>query len=69
MDEKLPICAARDAPHQPGNQAPLPVGNGDQVRNAVDKANKRLYGKRAALHFRDSQPAKTEEVKIASVTD
>jgi integrase len=41
------------------------LGMADQVRNAVDKANKRLYGKRAALHFRDSQPPKTEEVKIA----
>jgi hypothetical protein len=38
----------------------------DQVRNAVDKANERLYGKRAALHFRDSQPSKTEVVKIAA---
>ena len=41
------------------------LGMADQVRNAVDKANKRLYGKRVALHFRDSQPPKTEEVKIA----
>jgi hypothetical protein len=41
------------------------LGMADQVRNAVDKANKRLYGNRAALHFRDSQPPKTEEVKIA----
>jgi hypothetical protein len=34
-------------------------------RNAVDKANKRLYGKRVAFHFRDSQAPKSEEVKIA----
>jgi hypothetical protein len=31
------------------------LGMANQVRNAVDKANKRLYGKRVALHFRDSQ--------------
>jgi hypothetical protein len=37
----------------------------DQVRNAVDKANKRLYGNRAALHFRDSRTRKSEEVTIA----
>ena len=41
------------------------LGMADQVRNAVDKANKRIYGKRAALHFRDSQAAKSEEVEIA----
>ena len=33
------------------------LGMADQVRDAVDKANKRLYGKPAPLHFRDSQPA------------
>src|SRR5450631_233010 len=41
------------------------AGMADQVRDAVDKANNRLYGKRAALHFRDSQPPKTQEEKIA----
>ena len=41
------------------------LGMADQVRNAVDKANKRLYGKRAALHFRDSRTLKKEEAKIA----
>ncbi len=41
------------------------LGMADQVRNAMDKTNKRLYGKRAALHLRDSQPPKLEEVKIA----
>jgi integrase len=41
------------------------LGMADQVRNAVDKSNKRLYGKRAALHFRDSQAPKSEEVKVA----
>ncbi len=41
------------------------LGMADQVRNAVDKANKRLYGKRAALHFRDSRTQKKEEAKIA----
>ncbi|MFZ1976131.1 MAG: hypothetical protein WAU89_25035 [Candidatus Acidiferrales bacterium] len=41
------------------------LGMADQVRNAADKANKRLYGKRVALHFRGSQAAKSEEVKIA----
>jgi hypothetical protein len=41
------------------------LGMADQVRNAVDKANKRLYGKRVALHFRDSQAAKREEVIVA----
>jgi hypothetical protein len=41
------------------------LGMADQVRNAVDKANKRLCGKRAALHFRDSHTRNSEEVKIA----
>jgi integrase len=41
------------------------LGMADQVRNAVDEANKRLYGKRQALHFRDSRRRKTKEVKIA----
>jgi hypothetical protein len=29
------------------------LGMAEQVRQAVDEANKRLYGKRSALHFRD----------------
>jgi integrase len=41
------------------------LGMADQVRNVVDKANNRLYEKRAALLFRDSQPPKAEEAKIA----
>ncbi len=41
------------------------LGMADQVRDAVDKANNRLYGKRAALHFRDSRTPKSKEVKIA----
>jgi integrase len=41
------------------------LGMADQVRNAVDKSNKRLYGKRQALHFRDSRRRKTMDVKIA----
>jgi integrase len=41
------------------------LGMAEQVRHAVNKANKRLYGKRAALHFRDSSPQKEEEKKIA----
>ena len=41
------------------------LGMAGPVRNAVDKANKRLYGKRVAFHFRDSQAAKSEKVRIA----
>jgi hypothetical protein len=41
------------------------LGMADQVRDAVDKANNRRYGKRAALHFRDSRTPKSKEVKIA----
>jgi integrase len=41
------------------------LGMADQVRDAVDKANNRLYGTRAALHFRDSRAPKSKEVKIA----
>jgi hypothetical protein len=40
------------------------LGMADQVPNAVDKANKRLYGKRAALHFCDSRTLKKEKAKI-----
>jgi len=41
------------------------LGMAEQVRHAVNKANKRLYGKRAALHFRDSSPQKDKEGKNA----
>ena len=41
------------------------LGMAEQVRQAVEKTNKRLYGKRAPLHFRDSLPQKGEEEKIA----
>jgi len=37
----------------------------EQVRQAVEKTNKRPYGKRAPLHFRDSLPKNEEEEKIA----
>ena len=37
----------------------------EQVRNAIDKANKRLYGKPQALHFRDSRTPKKEEALVA----
>jgi integrase len=40
------------------------LGMAEQVRQAVEKTNKRLYGKRAPLHFRSS-PQKEEEEKIA----
>ena len=40
------------------------LGMAEQVRQAVEKTNKRLYGKRAPLHFRDSLPQKEEEEKI-----
>jgi integrase len=41
------------------------LGMADQVRNAVDRANKKLYGKRGVLHFRDSPLPKKEETEIA----
>jgi integrase len=40
------------------------LGMADQVRSAVDKSNKRLYGKRQALHFRDTRRRKTKEARI-----
>jgi hypothetical protein len=42
------------------------LGIAGQVCNAVDKANKRLHGKRVELHFRDSPAPKSEEVEIAA---
>ena len=41
------------------------LGMADQVGNAVDRANKKLYGKRGVLHFRDSQAPEKEETQIA----
>jgi len=41
------------------------LGMADQVRKAVEKTNKRLYGKRAPLHFRDSLPQKGDQEKIS----
>ena len=41
------------------------LGMAEQVRQAVEKTNKRLYGKRAPLHFRDSLPPTEEVEKIA----
>ena len=43
------------------------LGMAEQVRQAVEKTNKRLYGRRAPLHFRDSLPQKGEEEKSLSV--
>ena len=40
------------------------LGMADQARKAVEKTNKRLYGKRAPLHFRDSSPQKGAEEKV-----
>ena len=37
------------------------LGMADQVRKAVEKANTRLYGRRRALHFRDSRAQNQEE--------
>ncbi len=41
------------------------LGMAEQVRQAVEKTNKRLYGKRAPLQFRDSLRVREEEEKIA----
>jgi hypothetical protein len=41
------------------------LGMAEQVREAVEKTNKRLYGKTAPLHFRDSSPQKGVEEKVA----
>ena len=42
------------------------LGMADEVRRAVDKANKRLYGKRKVLHFRDSSIRMKKEVAVAA---
>ena len=39
------------------------LGMADQVRKAVEKTNRRLYGKRTPLHFRDSSLRKEQEGK------
>jgi hypothetical protein len=41
------------------------LGMADQVRSAADKTSERLYGKPAALHFRDSRTSKREDAEIA----
>jgi integrase len=41
------------------------LGMAEQVRQAVEKTNQRLYGKRGPLQFRDSTAGKEEEEKIA----
>jgi hypothetical protein len=41
------------------------LGMADQVRMAVEKTDKRLYGKCAPLHFRDSSSRKGAEAEIA----
>ncbi len=41
------------------------LGMAEQVRQAVEKTNQRVYGNRAPLHFRDSSPQKGEAEKIA----
>jgi len=41
------------------------LGMAEQVRQAVEKVNQRLYGERSALHFRDSQSAVSEAVATA----
>ena len=53
----IPIC--------PGTKRHYQLGMSEQVRHAVNNANKRLYGKRAPLHFRGSSPQKDKEEKIA----
>ena len=40
------------------------LGMAEQVRQAVEKTNKRLYGKTAPLHFRDTSPQKGVEEKV-----
>jgi integrase len=37
----------------------------EQVRQAVEKVNQRLYG-RTALHFRDSEPVVSQELATAA---
>lgn len=57
-------CAMRHT--SPETKRHYQLGMAEQVREAVEKTNKRLYGKTAALHFRDSSPQKGEEPTIAA---
>jgi len=41
------------------------LGMAEQVRKAVEKANTRLYGRRKALHLRDSRAQTEEETSTA----
>ena len=43
-------------------------GMADEVRKAVEKANTRLYGRRPALHFRDSR-AEAEKVSSSTIAN
>jgi integrase len=67
LSEVAPDAVVRRAMRHtsPETKRHYQLGMADQVRDAVDKANNRLYGKRAALHFRDSRTPKSKEVKIA----
>jgi len=67
LSEVAPAAVVQRAMRHPSPETKrhYQLGMADQVRNAVDKANKRLYGRRAALHFRDSRTLKKEEAKIA----
>lgn len=40
------------------------LGMADQVRKAVEQASRRLYGRRRALHFRDSRAQDQEEGSV-----
>jgi hypothetical protein len=61
---RMRLCSAPCAT-SPETKRHYQCGMADQVRNEVDKTNKRLYGKRAASHFRDGPTSNHEEVKIA----
>jgi len=37
----------------------------EQVRQNIEKANEKVYGRRKVLHFYDSQPAAEKEEEIA----
>jgi integrase len=41
------------------------LGMAEQLRKAVEKANTRLYGRRKALHLRDSRTQTDEETSTA----
>ncbi|HYY72644.1 MAG TPA: tyrosine-type recombinase/integrase [Candidatus Bathyarchaeia archaeon] len=42
------------------------LGMAEEVRRAVDKANKRLYGKRKVLHFRDSSIELNKQLEVGA---